>query len=161
MFQVVEHMDRLDDLMVKLRQVCSDRARIFISVPNARRTNYFEDHGWQFDMPPAHIGRWTLKAMEQLAGRHRFRIASYDQEPFEGLGFLRNDLTSVYYRRAQIVGTLEHGVRSLPRSRARRWLEMAMALSNAPRRLPEWSAAFRHRDELGAALWLHLQPMVT
>ena len=42
MFQVVEHMDHLDGLMKKLRQICSDRARIFISVPNASRTNYFE-----------------------------------------------------------------------------------------------------------------------
>lgn len=159
MFQVVEHMDCLDELMCKLRQISSARAHLFISVPNRQRTNYFEQHGWQFDMPPAHIGRWTLEAAKQLASRHDFLIASHDQEPFEGIAFLRNDLTSVYYRRAQMPGTREHRVRSLPRSRMRRWLEMAMVLSNMPRRVPEWSKAFQHRNELGAALWLHLQPM--
>jgi 2-polyprenyl-3-methyl-5-hydroxy-6-metoxy-1,4-benzoquinol methylase len=161
MFQVVEHMDRLDELMCKLRQICGDRAHLFISVPSRQRTNYFEEHGWQFDMPPAHIGRWTLEAAKQLASRHDFQIVSHDQEPFEGIAFLRNDLTSVYYRRAQMPGTLEHHARSLPRSRMRRWLEMAMVLSNAPRRLPQWLKAFQHRNELGAALWLHLQPIVT
>lgn len=160
MFQVVEHMDRLDDLMIKLREICSQRAHVFISVPSEQRTSYVEEHGWQFDMPPAHIGRWTLKAMGHLAARHGFRIASHDRERFEGLGFLRNDLTSIYYRRAQIVGTVEHRARSLPRSRMRRLLEMAIVLSNGPRRLPEWASAFRHRNELGAALWLHLQPLV-
>ncbi len=160
MFQVVEHMDRLDEMMVRVRELCTGRGHVFFSVPSAHRTNYVEECGWQFDMPPAHIGRWTVPAMEHLAARHGFRIATHDREPFEGLGFLRNDLTSVYYRRAQSAGTLEHRLRSMRRSRARRWLEMAMVLANTPRRLREWPKAFRHSDELRAALWFHLEPIV-
>jgi hypothetical protein len=156
MFQVVEHMDRLDQLMDRLDLICSERAHIFLSVPNAQRTNYFEDHGWKFDMPPDHIGRWTRAAMEHLVARHGFRIESSDQESFGGLKFVRSDLASSYFRRVQEPGTLAHRIASMRRSQARRWLELATIVSYAPRRMGQWLRAYRYEGELGAALWFHL-----
>ncbi len=155
-FQAVEHMDRLDDLMDKLYAISTDVVHLFISVPSIERTNYFEEHGWQFDMPPAHVSRWTVRAMEALASRHGFAIRAQDRQPFAWKQFPIDDLPSVYLRQAQIPGTIAHRIRRLPRSTVRQWLQIAAILSYAPKRAGEWLKITRYKGNLGGALWFHL-----
>jgi Methyltransferase domain len=156
MFQVLEHMDRLDAVMERLRFLAARGCHLFIAVPNARRVAFNEQHGGLLDMPPNHIGRWTEPAFRALAARFGFEVVSTDLEPPHPLSFAKEDLVFSYLRRAQESGSLPNRVRSLPRSRWRSLLEALAVASSAPSRLSAWQAAWKESPQLGDALWAHL-----
>jgi len=81
MFQVLEHMDRLDVLFDHLSVITRPGASLFISVPNPERIAFNERHGGLVDMPPNHIGRWTRKSLEAVARRHRWTLVMHAVEP--------------------------------------------------------------------------------
>ena len=66
MFQVLEHMDKLDALFQKLNWLMKQGGSLFIAVPNPRRTEFNELNGALLDMPPNHIGRWNKKCFEEI-----------------------------------------------------------------------------------------------
>jgi SAM-dependent methyltransferase len=83
MFQVLEHMDRLESVFGALGKLTKAGSEVFIAVPNAQRTRMQEDLTGFMDMPPVHIGRWTNEALSRIAGRHGFQLIDtrLDQRP--------------------------------------------------------------------------------
>jgi SAM-dependent methyltransferase len=156
MFQVLEHMDRIDDLIARLAEL--SRKHVFVSVPNAERTAYWEATGGLLDMPPNHIGRWTREAFEAAWGRYGFRVLDMEIEPMKVPEFITTDLIHTILRRAQTSGTLANRVRSMPRGVMRRALEAALAAFYVPTRLPVWTKAMINFPRLGGAAWVHLAP---
>ena len=82
MFQVLEHMDRLDDLFNQLNQLSNNQSHLFISVPNADRIEFNEINGFLLDMPPNHIGRYNLQVFERIAAKYGWVLLEYEIEPF-------------------------------------------------------------------------------
>ena len=74
MFQVLEHMDRLDSVFAALWQLTNDEGELFIAVPNSDRTVVQERLTKFMDMPPVHIGRWTNESLATIAGRYGFEL---------------------------------------------------------------------------------------
>jgi 2-polyprenyl-3-methyl-5-hydroxy-6-metoxy-1,4-benzoquinol methylase len=70
LFQVVEHMADLDALFSRLRFLLKPGGSIFISVPNVRQIDYQEAHKSLIDMPPNHVGRWTVQAFKAISFRN-------------------------------------------------------------------------------------------
>ena len=88
MFQVFEHMDRVDDVFARLKYLLKAQGSVFIAVPNDIRTHYMEGHGSLIDMPPNHIGRWTKDAFDAVCRRHGLQLSICEREPFNLLKFL-------------------------------------------------------------------------
>lgn len=88
MFQVLEHMDRFDDLFGHLNEITSQNAHLFIAVPNARWCEFLESYGAQMDMPPHHTGRWEKRTFIELGNRFGWKITKYMKEPEKLLNIL-------------------------------------------------------------------------
>ncbi len=85
MFQVLEHMDRVDDVFASLRELMAPGGQLFIGVPNDASVNVQEEVTGFWEMPPNHIGRWTRAAMESVASRHGFAVLDHRYEPVNAL----------------------------------------------------------------------------
>jgi SAM-dependent methyltransferase len=159
MFQVLEHLSCLDTVFARLQQLAAPDGSLFIAVPNKERTDYQESSGCLIDMPPNHVGRWTLRAFEALGGRHGFAIAEHQTEPISLSEFVRHDLAYSYLRRAQRSGSLANRLRSMPYGRARRALELGYAAATVPLRAAAWVSAAPRLQSLGASLWVHMRKL--
>jgi len=156
MFQVFEHMDRVDDVFARLKYLLKAQGSVFIAVPNDIRTHYMEGHGSLIDMPPNHIGRWTKDAFDAVCRRHGLQLSICEREPFNLLKFLREDIVDSFLRSAEKPGSVSEFVRGLPRSKAQRIGQAVIALALAPLRLPAWAYAARNSSTLGSALWVKI-----
>lgn len=157
MFQVLEHMDRLDALFSRLHDLTAPGGHIFIAAPNPERTAFNERHGALLDMPPNHIGRWTITAYESVAARHGFQVSEVEMEPCRLFALFKEDAISHYQRQAQKSGSVANWVRRRRRTRLNRLAENTVGRAMAPWRLPVWLAAARERRRLGGSLWVHLR----
>lgn len=153
MFQVVEHMDDLDSLFKKLSSMLRNTGVLFISVPNMKRIQFQEENDSLRDMPPNHIGRWSVDAFRTIGSRHALQLEKHEVEPFSLRSFATKDLHFFYLRRSQEPGTIENWSRSLRTKKLGKWVGTAAAGLNVPRRIRVWSEAARRRD-LGTALWV-------
>lgn len=153
MFQVLEHMDDLDALIVRLNDLVRPGGDIFVAVPNKQRLDFNAAHGSLLDMPPNHLSQWTTTALRAFAARAGWRVSALQREPLGWHSFMKQDLTQSHVRRAQVRGSLANRVRCKPRSNARSVAEAGLALAAIPERLPAWAEARRRLDELGESLW--------
>ena len=81
MFQVLEHMDRVDDVFSALRRLTAQDGELFIGVPNEASVTMQEELTGFWEMPPNHVSRWTPAALQSIAGRHGFRLIEHRYEP--------------------------------------------------------------------------------
>ncbi|WP_084508274.1 class I SAM-dependent methyltransferase [Mesorhizobium sp. WSM3224] len=157
LFQVFEHMDNVDDVFTRLKFLLKPHGSVFIAVPNENRTYYMESHGSLIDMPPNHIGRWTKQAFDAICRRHGLQLTKCEREPFNLLGFLKQDIVNSYLRKGEEPGSLSEFVRALPRSKAQRIAQALTALAISPSRLPAWAYAVSNASTLGGnALWARI-----
>jgi SAM-dependent methyltransferase len=156
LFHIIEHLDRIDQVFERLHCIMRPNGSVFIAVPNPHRTALQEASGSLLDMPPNHIGRWTIPAFEAVSSRHGFAVDGAELEPFSIGAFILDDLANSYVRRTQNSETIANRIRSLPRSKARKFVEAVMAAGTVPHRIPTWIGAMKRRDELGSSLWVKL-----
>lgn len=157
MFQVLEHMDKLDELAKRLRFLSREGADLFIAVPNPTRIEFNERHGSLLDMPPNHISRWSRKSLAAFGARAGFDIVDFQEEPMSWKSFVKQDLVYSYMRRSQRSGSLENRLRSRPRTSTRHFQEAALAFFGSPTRLGAWTAAVTTKVSLGGSIWAHLR----
>jgi hypothetical protein len=158
-FQVLEHLDRIDAAFARLAELTTMQGHVFIAVPNLRRIAFNEQHGALLDMPPNHIGRWTIEAFNRVGERHGFCIVEMEHERCGLMDLAKQDAVSRYLRRAQEPQSLANRVRSRRRSRPRRIAEFAVIASVWPSRLSAWGAALSGLSELGESLWIHMRKL--
>lgn len=157
LFQVVEHLDRLDALFDRIRCLLKPGGSVFCAVPNAARIVYQETHASLPDLPPNHIGRWTPQAFAAISGRHGLVAHSSELEPLSWREFLAHDISYTHIRRAQVnPDGLVARIRSLPRGRARWFVEAVLAALFIPSRLGAWRHLYENRADLGGSLWVRL-----
>lgn len=81
MFQVLEHMDRIDELFARLAALIRPGGRLIAAVPNPAMIEFNELNGALRDMPPCHVGRWNARCFEQIGRRFGFHFADNAVEP--------------------------------------------------------------------------------
>lgn len=157
LFQVVEHLDGLDDLFGRIRSLLKPGGSAFCAVPNSARIEFQEANRSVPDLPPNHIGRWTPRAFDAVCQRNGLSLRAAELEPLSWREFLSHDLSYSHIRRAQLHpdGIIAR-IRSLPRGRGRRLMEATLAAAFAPARLPAWQHVYRNRQKLGGSLWVRL-----
>jgi SAM-dependent methyltransferase len=157
LFQIVEHLDGLDTLFGRIRDLLKSGGSAFCAVPNPARIEYQEAHRSVPDLPPNHIGRWTPQAFDAVCRRNGLVVRSAELEPLSWREFLSHDISYSHIRRAQLnPDGLIARIRSLPRSRMRRLAEAVLAALCVPARLSAWHYVYRHRERLGGSLWVRL-----
>lgn len=81
MYQVLEHMDRLDPLFDRLYRLAAPGALLFVAVPNDRMLTYYEEQDAWLDNAPVHVSRWNRTAFEKIGARHHWRLDDHQVEP--------------------------------------------------------------------------------
>jgi len=82
-FQVLEHIDNLPDFIDSIKKLLLPGGFIAVSVPNRDRwrirSERFFTENW--DLPPCHLTRWNIKALENLFKKSGFSVISAEAEP--------------------------------------------------------------------------------
>ncbi len=136
LFQVLEHLDRLDEAMARLGRLARGRAALFVAVPNDHQVAFNEAHGALLDMPPNHLTRWTEAALRRLGARHGWRLAEHRVEPEPFAARARRFLEYRFLRAAQRPGSVPNRIRRLAPSAARRLLDAAWVGLTLPSAAP-------------------------
>lgn len=95
-FQVMEHMDKLHELMQAVQVLLKPGGAFFAAVPNPDRIQFNEENGGFLDMPPNHVGRFSDKVFQILADKNGFSLRNLQRElePSESI------MSSLYYQRS-------------------------------------------------------------
>jgi SAM-dependent methyltransferase len=152
MFQVLEHMDRLDVLFQKLNWLMKNGGRLFIAVPNAGRIEFNELNGALLDMPPNHVGRWNKKCFEILGKRNGFLIEDYQ---IEEAGFISLAKEFIFYRllqHAQKSGSFENRLLKVKNRYLSRIMLMVCFAVNAAMAIP---ALAKKDSRQGGSQWIY------
>ena len=156
LFQVLEHLDGLDDLFGHLGKLAAPDGHLFAAVPNADRIAFNETHGSLLDMPPNHVGRWTRAAFEAVAARHAWRVAAHEVEPQHRFAGVRQLVMYRYMRRRQDAGSAANRVERVPSPPVRRVLRVVAAAAYGLAAAPA-ALALARADGLGDSQWVHLR----
>lgn len=70
LFQTLEHLDRLDEVLNSLRNAGTDFTHVFISVPNVDYVDWAQENLGLIDMPPNHITAFSAEGLARLFQRN-------------------------------------------------------------------------------------------
>jgi hypothetical protein len=150
-FQTLEHMDRIDENFEAIGRLGTRNVHVFISAPYGPSVDAEEQAIGFSEMPPQHIGRWDLPAIQVVAERHGFQIAEWELEPRSTRA--RDAWLLAVYRtnfRAGDPATLEGRIQVISFRPARGLLKRLVALRWLP-------TMWRHAEAmLGHNQWVHL-----
>lgn len=156
LFQVVEHMDSLDRLFCRIRDLLVPRGRVFISVPKGRKADFQEQSGSLLDMAPSHIGRWSCSAFEIMGARQDWRCRPSIWSHFHlGVSSYRTLRTAICggpktWNSGELVALqTQWKMREVDRSR--------LCCCLAPLRVPVWIKAARVGHVIGGSFWVEFR----
>jgi 2-polyprenyl-3-methyl-5-hydroxy-6-metoxy-1,4-benzoquinol methylase len=89
LFQVLEHLDRIEDTFATFKYLIKPGGHLFISVPNGERIKFNELHNALLDIPPNHLGRYSPATFELLGKRYGWTIEDIAIEPTTSLTIMR------------------------------------------------------------------------
>jgi hypothetical protein len=155
MFQVLEHLDRLDDLFVHLSSLATDSAHLFVAVPNGERIEFNELNGALLDLPPNHVGRWNRQSFEVMAQRHRWQVVEHEVQREGPRAKAQRFAFYRYGYKSQSPDSLANRIEKIPRKSLRRPLQ---ALAVGWYLLGGLSPliSLLCNPELGESQWAHL-----
>ena len=78
MFQVLEHIDKIEDTFKFINKITSVQASIFIAVPNDVTRRFYEENGVFLDVPPIHVSRWNKSNFELLGEKYGWRVKYHE-----------------------------------------------------------------------------------
>lgn len=149
MFQVLEHMDRLDELFSRLSLLIRPGGRLIAAVPNPAMIAFNELNGALRDMPPGHVGRWNVECFQHIGRRFGFELANQAVEPGRLISMAVHFIGYRLLQQSQTPGSWANRafrVRRRPLRRAAQAAMMMIAAAGAVRPL------FRLHRGLGNAL---------
>jgi SAM-dependent methyltransferase len=156
LFQVLEHMDRLDALFRQLDAITAPNAHVFIAVPNELKVEFNENNGSLLEMPPNHIGRWTQHGFAIIAERNGWRVAEHRREIEGFCSKAVRHMKFAHARRAQNPRSLANLLERTSSAALRKSGIAADIAMNAWRTVPALWRLARNGD-LGDSQWVWLR----
>jgi len=101
LFQVLEHLDSLNQLITILKSLLSRKGKIIIAVPNEKIIDFNESNGALLDMPPNHVGRWSKSSFKKLCEINKLKLIDNHIEPFSLKKFLLMFFSYRFLRKSQ------------------------------------------------------------
>lgn len=80
MFQILEHLDNLDEVFSSLNRLLEMGGHIFITVPNRVQRVFFEKSGIPEDVPPVHVSRWSLESFKYVEETYGLQVRDYQTQ---------------------------------------------------------------------------------
>ena len=156
MFQVLEHMDRLDLLFRKLNWLIKSGGSLFISIPNPKKIEFNEINGALLDMPPNHIGRWNKKCFDLITKRNGFHVKDYKIEVSILTSLAKQFVIYRYLRKSQQYGSIENKIQTIKNYYQRKIMQIISLSINSIMAIPSFTKKdFRE----GNSQWTHLIKM--
>lgn len=152
MFQVLEHMDRLDVLFHKLNSLLKKRGSLFIAVPNERRIKFNELNGALLDMPPNHIGRWNKKCFEEVGKQYGFYVKDYRVEESSFTSMAKQFVVYRFMRKSQQKGSFENKISKINNLYLLKIMQIIGVAINSITAIP---ALTKMNYGLGGSQWIH------
>ena len=152
MFQVLEHMDRLDVLFNKLNWLTKRGSSIFIAVPNQIRIEFNELNGALLDMPPNHIGRYNKRCFEEIGRQYGFHIKDYQVEKSNFIFTAKEFIIYRLLRRSQKSGSFENQILKTRNRNLLRIMQMIGVVVNSIIAIP---ALTKVNSGVGNSQWVH------
>lgn len=144
LFQVLEHLDNIDETFSTINYVTRPAGHLFIGVPNEKKIVFNELNDALLDMPPNHIGRYNQKSFKLLSEKYGWTIGEIAVEPYSVLEVMK---TVMYYR----------SLKSLQFPTAKEsWIHRIKEYLQI--KYMQLQAILRHR-ELGETRWVHLRKL--
>ena len=154
MFQVLEHMDKLDVLFQKLNWLLKNGGSVFISVPNPSRIEFNELNSALLDMPPNHIGRWNKKCYEEIGKRYGFHVNDFRVEGLEFFSMVKQFVIYRFLKSSQRTGSFENKVLTIKNRYLLRIMQILAVGVNFIAAVP---ALIKMNSGHGNSLWIHLK----
>ena len=157
LFQVLEHMDRLESLFPVLHSLMEVQGSLFIAVPNERHIEFIERNGALLDMPPNHVGRWNEQSFHEIGKRYGLIVQEIALEPSSWFASFKLYLAYVFLRKAQDPSTAANWLCRTP-LKSERLKRAGIVLTKvlyAIFALPAGISMFG--GELGMSRWVHLR----
>ena len=137
-FQVLEHLDRLDEVFASLRRLLAAEGLLFIGVPNDASVTAQEELTGCWEMPPNHTGRWTRPALESVAGRHELVVIDHRYESTHSFAARWEMARYRCQVRAYRAGSLPGRANALPIRAARGPVKQALTVWDLLMLSPHW-----------------------
>ncbi len=154
MFQILEHLDGYDTLFAKLRQIMTDKAQLFISVPYGKRIEKNEQLGLLWDCPPNHVTRWMPQSLAMLADKYGFNLTETKLEPTTTKYELSYALVNRFVRRSQDIGSWPNRITALSKHMANKRQERAVKLAGALTTPSAWLATLKaYKTVVSPTIW--------
>jgi len=142
LFQVLEHLDKLEDTLKTFNFIAKPSAHLFIGVPNGEKIQFNEAHNALLDIPPNHIGRYNKKSFEYLGSRHGWEIEEVAVEPYTALDVMKTVMYSQSLKKLQYPATNPTTLDNIKQYIGIKYLRLR--------------ALFMHKY-LGETLWVHFR----
>jgi len=155
LFQVLEHMDRLDVLFEKLNWMLKPGGSIFVAVPNPNRIEFNELNGALLDMPPNHIGRWNKECFEALGKKNNLRVADYKIEDSAFVSMAKQLIIYRFLRNSQNSGSFSNKLRKVENGHLRSIAQVLGVTVNAIMGIPAVLSLIEAKSNLGNSQWVH------
>ncbi|AMR31829.1 hypothetical protein A0256_10550 [Mucilaginibacter sp. PAMC 26640] len=142
LFQVLEHLDRMEDTFATFNSIIKPGGHLFIGVPNSARIAFNERNGALLDLPPNHIGRFNEASFRILGDKFGWQIAEIGVEPTTPLAIMKGIM---YYRSLQSA--------QVPPVKKSLFYKIRLYFQIKSMRVQ----ALLKRKSLGESLWVHYQ----
>jgi SAM-dependent methyltransferase len=152
MFQVLEHIDRLEFSFQKLNTLLKSGGSLFVSVPNPSRIEFNELHGALLDMPPNHIGRWNRKSFEKIGEKSGFKIIDYNVEKPIFFSMAMEFIVFRFLRKSQKSGSLENRILQIQNRHYLKIVQFLGLLINSILAIP---ILLKMSTKNGNSIWVH------
>jgi hypothetical protein len=80
-FQVLEHMDNLNQQFAALNHLSQKGSILYITVPSDAYRAFYDRLGRHMDTPPNHISRWNLSSLNKLGEEFKWRVMDHHIQP--------------------------------------------------------------------------------
>lgn len=124
MFQVLEHLDNLDDKLGFLHNCLKDGGQLIFTVPNPDLTEFNEINGALLDMPPNHLSRLSKTSTEKIGHKNLFKFKFFEKEPSDKINQFKYFCIYKYWRRSQFNYSVASYIARLSNAKIKRMIEV-------------------------------------
>ncbi|GAB3927640.1 class I SAM-dependent methyltransferase [Mucilaginibacter myungsuensis] len=101
LFQVLEHLDRMDDTFETFNKLIKPGGHLFIGVPNDKNIKFNELNGGLLDIPPNHLIRFNKHSFKLLGQKYNWQLKELCVQPYTPLDVMKTVMYSQSLKRSQ------------------------------------------------------------